>query len=53
MRHEEKMHEVPGYRYEACRYCGLRGNISKGQLVPKTGYICPHCQDKQRRGLMK
>lgn len=45
------MREVPGYRYEACRHCGLRWNISKGQFVPKSGYTCPHCQDKLRRGI--
>lgn len=53
MERKETVRELPGYRYEACRYCGLRWNISKGQFVPKSGYTCPHCQDKLRRGLLK
>ena len=52
MRREEKVRELPGLRYETCRYCNLRWNIAKEQKVPKDGYICPHCQDKLRRGLL-
>lgn len=53
MKQEEIMREVPGYRYETCRCCGLRWNVSKEQFAPKNGYICPHCRDKLRRGQMQ
>jgi hypothetical protein len=41
---EREAREIPGLRYETCRGCGLRWNITKGQTIPKDGYLCPRCQ---------
>ena len=33
-----------------CNGCGLQWNISIYQRIPKTGYICPHCDSRLRAG---
>lgn len=37
-------------RYETCMVCGKSWNVSRELQVPKSGYICPHCQSKLLRG---
>jgi len=33
-----------------CTYCGRLWNVSILQRIPKSGYICPHCESKLKRG---
>lgn len=33
-----------------CVGCGLHWNISIYQKIPRTGYICPHCDSRIRAG---
>jgi len=40
-------------RYEVCRCCGQRWNVSRLAVVPAGGYVCPHCRGKIWRGEMK
>lgn len=30
--------------------CGLDWNVSIYQKIPRTGYICPHCESRLRAG---
>ena len=30
-------------RYEDCKVCGKSWNVSLDLVLPKHGYICPHC----------
>lgn len=39
-----------GYRYEVCRKCGDEWNISRGQYIPLTGYLCPVCTYVRKGG---
>src|SRR5665648_1227794 len=32
-------------RYKKCKRCRLTWNISVGQYIPETGYVCPNCSD--------
>lgn len=32
------------------RGCGLDWNVSIYQKIPRTGYICPHCESRIRAG---
>lgn len=31
-----------------CVGCGLDWNVSIYQKIPRTGYICPHCESRLR-----
>ena len=31
-----------------CVGCGLDWNVSICQKIPRTGYICPHCESRLR-----
>lgn len=33
-----------------CVGCGLDRNVSIYQKIPRTGYICPHCESRLRAG---
>ena len=33
-----------------CVGCGLDWNVSIYQKIPRTGYICPHCESRLRAG---
>ena len=33
-----------------CVGCGLDWNVSVYQKIPRTGYICPHCESRLRAG---
>ena len=33
-----------------CVSCGLDWNVSIYQKIPRTGYICPHCESRLRAG---
>lgn len=33
-----------------CVGCGLDWNVSIYQKIPRTGYICPHCESRIRAG---
>ena len=33
-----------------CVGCGLDWNVSIYQKIPRTGYICPHCESRLRSG---
>ena len=33
-------------RYETCRECGKKWNVSKLAVVPMNGYLCPRCRVK-------
>lgn len=33
-----------------CVGCGKTWNVSIKALIPKGGYMCPHCTSKQRVG---
>ena len=33
-------------RYETCRRCGERWNISIRALIPPGGYLCPRCRNR-------
>lgn len=35
-------------RYEYCRCCGRRWNVSTLQKIPFEGYICPECCSRTR-----
>lgn len=37
-------------RETACVGCGLDWNVSIYQKIPRTGYICPHCESRLRAG---
>lgn len=37
-------------RYISCVGCGTEWNVSIYQKIPRTGYICPHCESKLRAG---
>ena len=37
-------------RFAKCEYCGEVWNVGKYQKLPKEGYMCPHCREKERRG---
>lgn len=32
-------------RYEKCRECGVKWNVSKYASLPRGGYICPKCRN--------
>ena len=34
-----------------CVGCGLQWNVSIFQQIPRSGYICPHCESKLRSGM--
>ncbi len=34
---------------QICTYCGQDWWVSILQKIPKSGYICPHCESKLRR----
>lgn len=40
-------------RREACRVCGEKWNISRKTKLPKDGYLCPRCRERERKGLLK
>lgn len=33
-----------------CVGCGLDWNVSIYQKIPRTSYICPHCESRPRAG---
>ena len=33
-----------------CVGCGLHWNVSIYQKIPRSGYICPHCESRLRAG---
>lgn len=33
-----------------CVGCGLDWNVCIYQKIPRTGYICPHCESRLRAG---
>lgn len=33
-----------------CTCCGHLWNISIYQKIPRSGYICPYCESKLKRG---
>lgn len=33
-----------------CVGCGIDWNVSIYQKIPRTGYICPHCESRIRAG---
>lgn len=35
-------------RYEICRRCGLKWNVSALQKIPQEGYLCPECGSRNR-----
>lgn len=35
---------------ETCRECGLIWNVSIHVVIPPSGYLCPVCKGKQRKG---
>lgn len=37
-------------RYEKCRECGVKWNVSKYTNLPRGGYICPKCRIKKAPG---
>lgn len=36
-------------RYETCRVCGQRWNVSAATALPREGYLCPACDKRERR----
>lgn len=39
-----------GIRMARCTGCGLRWTTSIKTQIPKSGYICPHCESRLRAG---
>ena len=37
------------YRTEECVACGLSWVVEQQRVVPKAGYICPHCYGNKGR----
>lgn len=35
-------------RYETCRECGRKWNVSKKAVIPFNDYLCPQCWGKYR-----
>lgn len=33
-----------------CIGCGIDWNVSIYQQIPRTGYLCPHCEHRLRSG---
>ena len=42
--------EVEAHDTAKCVGCGLDWNVSIYQKIPRTGYICPHCESRLRAG---
>lgn len=42
--------EVEAHDRAKCVGCGLDWNVSIYQKIPRTGYICPHCESRLRAG---
>ena len=40
---------VKGERFEKCKVCEKKWNISIFQEIPDTGYICKDCSNKMKR----
>ncbi len=38
-----------GKTYATCRECAKVWNVSKSQIIPLNGYVCPYCRGKQKR----
>lgn len=38
-------------RYEYCRRCGQKWNVSRLARLPEDGYICPLCAERTRRAV--
>lgn len=36
-------------RYETCKRCGKRWNVSRERKVPMSGYLCPDCVSGDKR----
>lgn len=41
-----KRPRYPDERFERCRECGYRWNVSIGAKMPPSGYLCPVCRSK-------
>ena len=37
------------YRHMVCPRCKTSWQISKFKQIPKTGFVCPHCEEKPRK----
>lgn len=44
-----KRRQAP-YRVETCRECGLDWNVSVLVKTPPSGYLCPRCKERQKKG---
>ena len=36
-------------RYEVCVACGKKWNVAREQVMPKDGYLCPYCREKEKK----